>query len=30
VLKRQVEQLNYMPIELLTKENYKFYRRTQM
>ena len=30
VLKRQVEPLNYMPIELLTRENCKFYRRTQM
>lgn len=30
VLKRKVQQLNYMPIELLSKENYKFYRRTQM
>ncbi len=30
VLKRNVQQLNYMPIELLSKENYKFYRRTQM
>lgn len=30
VLKRVVEPINYMPIELLTKENCEFYRRTQM
>lgn len=30
VLKRLVEPVNYMPIELLTKENCEFYRRTQM
>lgn len=30
VLKQQVEIENYMPIELLTKENCEFYRRTQM
>ena len=30
VLKQQIEPVNYMPIELLTKENCEFYRRTQM
>ena len=30
VLKQQIEEVNYMPIELLTKENCEFYRRTQM
>ncbi len=30
VLKQLVEPVNYMPIELLTKENCDFYRRTQM
>lgn len=30
VLKQQIEPVNYMPIELLTKENCDFYRRTQM
>ena len=30
VMKQQVEPINYMPIELLTKENCEFYRRTQM
>ncbi len=30
VLKMPVEPVNYMPIELLTKENCQFYRRTQM
>ncbi len=28
VLKRQVNPVNYMPIEILTKENVEFYRRT--
>jgi len=27
VLKKEVEPVNYMPIELLTKENIDFYRR---
>ena len=27
VLKREVNPVNYMPIELLTKENLEFYRR---
>ena len=30
VLKQKVEPVNYMPIELLTKENVDFYRRTQL
>ena len=30
VLKKEVEPVNYMPIELLTKENVDFYRRTQL
>lgn len=30
VLKKKVEPVNYMPIELLTKENMDFYRRTQL
>ena len=30
VLKQEVEPVNYMPIELLTKENVDFYRRTQL
>jgi LacI family transcriptional regulator len=30
VLKRKVDPVNYMPIELLTKENIDFYRRTQL
>lgn len=30
VLKRKVEPVNYMPIEILTKENIDFYRRTQV
>ena len=30
VLKRNVNQVNYMPIELLSKENIDFYRRTQL
>ena len=29
VLKQEVPAINYMPIELLTKENVDFYRRTQ-
>ncbi len=29
VLKKKVEPVNYMPIELLSKENVDFYRRTQ-
>jgi LacI family transcriptional regulator len=29
VLKQEVPTINYMPIELLTKENVDFYRRTQ-
>jgi len=29
VLKKEVRPINYMQIELLTKENVKFYRRTQ-
>jgi LacI family transcriptional regulator len=28
VLKRAVNPVNYMPIEILTKENVEFYRRT--
>ena len=28
VLKKKVPPVNYMPIELLTKENVEFYRRT--
>jgi LacI family transcriptional regulator len=28
VLKKEVNPVNYMPIELLTKENVAFYRRT--
>jgi LacI family transcriptional regulator len=28
VLKKKVNPVNYMPIELLTKENVAFYRRT--
>ena len=27
VLKREVNPVNYMPIEILTKENVDFYRR---
>ena len=27
VLKREVNPVNYMPIEILTKENVEFYRR---
>lgn len=30
VLKKKVEPVNYMPIELLTKENVDFYRRAQL
>ncbi len=30
VLKKKVSPVNYMPIELLTKENVEFYRRTQL
>ena len=30
VLKKKVQPVNYMPIELLSKENVKFYRRTQL
>lgn len=30
VLKKKVQPVNYMPIELLTKENVEFYRRTQL
>lgn len=30
VLKEKVQPVNYMPIELLTKENMEFYRRTQL
>jgi len=30
VLKKKVDPINYMPIELLTKENVEFYRRTQL
>lgn len=30
VLKRKVAPVNYMPIELLSKENIDFYRRTQL
>ncbi len=30
VLKKKVDPVNYMPIELLTKENIDFYRRTQL
>lgn len=30
VLKKKVEPVNYMPIELLTQENVEFYRRTQL
>ena len=28
VMKREVNPVNYMPIEILTKENVDFYRRT--
>ena len=30
ILKQKVDPVNYMPIELLTKENIVFYRRTQL
>ena len=30
VLKKEVEPVNYMPIEWLLKENVDFYRRTQL
>ena len=30
VLKKKVNPVNYMPIELLMKENIDFYRRTQI
>lgn len=30
VLKEELEPINYMPIELLSKENVKFYRRKQL
>ncbi len=30
VLKKKVQPINYMPIELLSKENVDFYRRTQL
>ena len=30
VLKKKVQPVNYMPIELLTKENVDFYKRTQL
>ena len=30
VLKEEVDPLNYMPIELLTRENIRFYRREQL
>ncbi len=30
VLKKEIQAVNYMPIELLTKENVDFYRRTQL
>lgn len=30
VLRKKVQLVNYMPIELLTKENVDFYRRTQL
>ena len=30
VLKKEVEPVNYMPIELLTKENIDYYRRTNI
>lgn len=30
VLKKEVEPVNYMPIELLTRENVDFYQRTQV
>ena len=30
VLKKKIQPVNYMPIELLTKENVDFYKRTQL
>jgi LacI family transcriptional regulator len=30
VLRKEVNPVNYMPIELLTKENFEFYRRTNI
>lgn len=30
VLKQEVQPVNYMPIELLSKENMDFYRKTQL
>ena len=30
VLKKKVSPVNYMPIELLSRENMDFYRRTQL
>lgn len=30
VLKKKIQPVNYMPIELLTRENVDFYRRTQL
>ena len=30
VLKKKVSAVNYMPIELLMKENVEFYRRNQL
>ena len=30
VLKKKVQPVNYMPIELIMKENIDFYRRTQL
>ena len=30
VLKKKINPVNYMPIEILTKENVDFYRRTQL
>ena len=30
ILKKQVTPVNYMPIEILSKENVNFYRRTQI
>ncbi len=30
VLKKEVTPINYMPIEILTKENVNFYRRQQL
>lgn len=30
VLKMKVDPVNYMPIELISKENIDFYRRTQL